>query len=176
MKICCVSQTLLHLVDLDCFILRLCAFHLPRADRNGRSVLRQAGDAMNVLIMSLLHMHSLACVRLAHPSKLLVEVSKGRQQIRAQERNQPLRRCRSKTPARAARVQFQQPLHAKPGNLAEPRGAKRKGAQSAPAEDDAQGTQAPAEGPTPSSSSALQASLAEARRQRRKRSAGSGAI
>lgn len=126
---------------------------------------------MNVLVMSLLHMHNLACVRLAHPSKLLVEVSKGRQQIRAQERNQPLRRCRSKTPARAAYAQFQQPPRAKPGNLAELRGEKRKGA---PAEDDDKGTQGATLGPTPSSSSssALQTSLADARKQRRSRIGG----
>ena len=155
---------------------RLCAFHLPRQDRNGRSVLRQAGDAMNVLVMSVLHMYNLACVSLVHPSELLVTVSKGRQHMRSL----PVRRrCRSKTPARQACSPVQ--AHAststsplpkpgqKPGKLASraAAGVKRKKGEESDGHDEDK--HHPAE-----SSSSLQSSLAEARKQMRMKKPASG--
>ena len=61
----------------------LCSFNLPRAGRNARCMLTQAGNSMNVLVMSVILLHGLTQWERKLPSPLLYGVRDARAMVRA---------------------------------------------------------------------------------------------
>lgn len=62
---------------------RLCSFNRKSDHRNSRTIRQQCGDAMNIHVMSVLHLHSLVCYRWQVPSNLMQSLHIGRKMLSA---------------------------------------------------------------------------------------------
>lgn len=62
-------------------LLRLCSFNMFREGRKHRSICKQSGDSMCVMVMSALHLHGLLALPKQHPSVLLKNIYLGRKML-----------------------------------------------------------------------------------------------
>ena len=60
---------------------RLCSFNERSPHRNSRIIRQQCGDAMNIQVMSVLHLHSLMCYKWQTPSVLMRSIHVGRKML-----------------------------------------------------------------------------------------------
>eukprot|EP00435_Cladocopium_sp_Y103_P017903 s3436_g4.t1 len=60
---------------------RLCSFNEKSSHRTARAIRQQCGDAMNIHVMSVLHLHSLMCYRWQVPSALMQSIHIGKRML-----------------------------------------------------------------------------------------------
>lgn len=53
----------------------LCSFNFPREGRTSRGACEQAGNSMNVFVMGVIQMHSLACYQFAKVPSIIANVA-----------------------------------------------------------------------------------------------------
>ena len=65
---------------------KLCVFNWPRQGRSPRTLCEQSGNAMNLLVMCALQLHSMVCLKFQHIPTMLTCIAQSRKSSRQQKR------------------------------------------------------------------------------------------